>query len=400
MEFFGFGDLSTPVGKQIEQATSELLIGPDWSLNMDVCDMIKNDRTLEGNQKAVKALRKRLKSDNPKIVQLTLILTEACVKNCGSSFHQSINQEFMTDMISLADGKKGREVREQSLALIQQWGRAFESQKNILPIFYATYTRLKAKNVEFPPINDSDVATPPPAPSRSSNPITSNAAPVPKPEGVTEASLDKLRKDLEEVNEKIGLCKEMLPQSPGIQHDEILSEIVGFLEACRPRMVDLIEAGMQGLLGEELMELILKVNDDLHATLEAEKNGAVSAAAPEPVKSNPDGTQDLLGFDDAAPRNPPRPVPTVAPAAAPTIFPVQPTEINQNDPFAALLTPIPPAKPLQTENVSPLMSLDALPPANLQQTPLQAPGQTSLPTEPPQPNSVDDFEAFLRDRTG
>jgi hypothetical protein len=61
------------------------------------------------------------------------------------------------------------------------------------------------------------------------------------------------------VGEKVKLCREMLPQSAGVDHDETLAEVVGFLEACQPRMVDLVEAGLQGLLGEDLLSLALKV---------------------------------------------------------------------------------------------------------------------------------------------
>ncbi len=32
-------------------------------------------------------------------------------------------------------------------------------------------------------------------------------------------------------------------------------------------MVELVEAGMQGLLGEELLSAVLQVNDDLHKTV-------------------------------------------------------------------------------------------------------------------------------------
>ncbi|CAM9767034.1 unnamed protein product, partial [Discosporangium mesarthrocarpum] len=55
------------------------------------------------------------------------------------------------------------------------------------------------------------------------------------------------------------LCRSMLPGSTGVEKDETLLELVGFLEACRPRMVDLIEAGMGGVLGEGLFEDCLKV---------------------------------------------------------------------------------------------------------------------------------------------
>jgi hypothetical protein len=36
---------------------------------------------------------------------------------------------------------------------------------------------------------------------------------------------------------KVKLCREMLKESPGIDEDEALAEVVGFLEACRDRMV-------------------------------------------------------------------------------------------------------------------------------------------------------------------
>ena len=67
------------------------------------------------------------------------------------------------------------------------------------------------------------------------------------------------------------LCREMLPESPGIAQDEILAEVVGFLEACQERLVDLIEGGAQGLLPENVFELCLRVNDAVLKTLEAEK---------------------------------------------------------------------------------------------------------------------------------
>jgi hypothetical protein len=83
--------------------------------------------------------------------------------------------------------------------------------------------------------------------------------------------LEKLKEDLSAVVEKVRLCREMLFSSPGIQTDEALSDVVGFLEACRDRLVDLVEAGTSGLLGEELFAHVLQVNDMVIRTLEAEK---------------------------------------------------------------------------------------------------------------------------------
>jgi hypothetical protein len=83
--------------------------------------------------------------------------------------------------------------------------------------------------------------------------------------------LEKLKGDLAAVVEKVRLCREMLFSSLGIQTDEALSDVIGFLEACRDRLVDLVEAGASGLLPEELFAYVLQVNDMVIRTLEAEK---------------------------------------------------------------------------------------------------------------------------------
>lgn len=67
------------------------------------------------------------------------------------------------------------------------------------------------------------------------------------------------------------MCRDMIAISPGIDQDEALAEVIGYLEACRDRMVDLIDAGTNGLLSESLFWLCLKVNDAIINTLEAEK---------------------------------------------------------------------------------------------------------------------------------
>jgi hypothetical protein len=86
-----------------------------------------------------------------------------------------------------------------------------------------------------------------------------------------EQEFQKLEVDLITVFEKVKLCREMLQVSPGIKTDEALAEVVGFLEACRDRMADVIEAGTQGLLNEELLAKCFRANDAIFRTLDAEK---------------------------------------------------------------------------------------------------------------------------------
>ena len=81
----------------------------------------------------------------------------------------------------------------------------------------------------------------------------------------------KLESDLLSVMDKVRMCREMLAVSPGIAEDETLADVIGFLEAVRDRMGDLIDAGTQGVLGEELFALCLKVNEAVDRTREAER---------------------------------------------------------------------------------------------------------------------------------
>ena len=67
------------------------------------------------------------------------------------------------------------------------------------------------------------------------------------------------------------MCREMLLYTTGIETDELLADVVGYLEACRDRLADVIEAGTHGVLGEEIFAHCLKVNDAVLRTLDAER---------------------------------------------------------------------------------------------------------------------------------
>lgn len=266
----------TPIAMAIEQATDPMLMHADWSKNLDICDMI--NEAGEGQISATKMLRKQLRSENSKTVTLALELTDACVKNCNTRLHMAVaNKVFLGDIVVLAEGKRGVvlgdknfQIRDQALNLIQQWHISFQEKRDDIPGFHEAYASLKTRGLPFPEVEQSaPVFTPPREEVAPPAPTPSSPSPGISQEGEKASDdLSKLKDDLGALREKIMLCREMLPESPGIEHDETLAEVIGFLEACQPRMVDLVEAGMMGMLDEELLSIALQVNDDLIKTVQ------------------------------------------------------------------------------------------------------------------------------------
>ena len=93
--------------------------------------------------------------------------------------------------------------------------------------------------------------------SQSSSPIAA---------GGTNNPDTKVLSDLSALTEQISLCQSMLVNAgplSSIQTNEALLTVIGFLEACVPRMMELIEAAAQGALKPETFEECLVVNDKL-----------------------------------------------------------------------------------------------------------------------------------------
>lgn len=145
--------------------------------------------------------------------------------------------------------------------MIQQWGIAFKDSRGLY--FADCYNQMKARGASFPQTETEVVPVFSPAPHVD----------PPAPAPTREQEIEKLERDLITLKEKIVLCQQMLPVSPGIESDELLRDVVGFLEACQPRMVQLIEAGMTGNISEDLLERCLQLNDALLRTLAAERSG-------------------------------------------------------------------------------------------------------------------------------
>ncbi|XP_068434118.1 TOM1-like protein 2 isoform X2 [Clinocottus analis] len=297
MEFLLGNPYSTPVGQCIERATDGGLQNEDWTLNMEICDII--NETDEGPKDAMRALKKRLGGNkNYREVMLALTVVETCVKNCGHRFHvQVANRDFIDGVLVKIISPKTNPptiVQDKVLALIQAWADAFRSCPDLTGVVHI-YEELKRKGIEFP-MADLDALSPIHTPQRGTAEVDPamlkylapvspavgppNPAPLPllapPPASATEAALmpspitatpeqiARLRSELDVVRGNTKVMSEMLTEMvPGQENAsdlELLQELNRTCRAMQQRVVELISR----VSNEEVTEELLHVNDDLN----------------------------------------------------------------------------------------------------------------------------------------
>ncbi|XP_071459681.1 TOM1-like protein 2 isoform X3 [Marmota flaviventris] len=296
MEFLLGNPFSTPVGQCLEKATDGSLQSEDWTLNMEICDII--NETEEGPKDAIRALKKRLSGNrNYREVMLALTVLETCVKNCGHRFHILVaNRDFIDSVLVKIISPKNNPptiVQDKVLALIQAWADAFRSSPDLTGVVHI-YEELKRKGVEFP-MADLDALSPIHTPQRSvpevdpastmprsqsqqrtnassysSPPPASYSAPqalalsVTGPITANSEQIARLRSELDVVRGNTKVMSEMLTEMVPGQEDssdlELLQELNRTCRAMQHRIVELISR----VSNEEVTEELLHVNDDLN----------------------------------------------------------------------------------------------------------------------------------------
>ncbi|KAL4560345.1 hypothetical protein LXL04_032495 [Taraxacum kok-saghyz] len=256
------------VNSMVGRATSDMLIGPDWAMNIEICDICNHDPVQAKD--VVKGIKKRLGSRNPKVQLLALTLLETIVKNCGDFVHMHVaERDVLHDMVKIVKKKPDFHVKEKILVLIDTWQEAFGGARARYPQYYAAYHELLRLGAVFP--QKSERATPVFTPPQT-QPLSSFPHDTRNPENENEvaASSSEAELSLTEMQNARGIMDvlaEMLtaldPEKKEGLKQEVIVDLVEQCRAYKRRVVHLVNSTSD----ESLLCQGLALNDDLQRVL-------------------------------------------------------------------------------------------------------------------------------------
>ena len=394
----------------VERATSEMMINPDWGINMEAVDIINTNSTPACYERVFKALRRRLMKSNPKIQVLTLTLLETCVKNTGSEFQTALAaSDFWEEVLRLADPKKRADlqVQDKVLILVEDCAHALPTSR-----FRDSYNALQMSGVRFPTRQPEEIGAgfslPPStrdatamadvsaedqrAIQEALQDLSREPAPPPVQQRVPfrpqmeepGRNPEQLHSDLRFVANSVELLKDALGSiplnEPEMVHQDYIKDLCEQCTETLPKLKKLIE----GATNENVLAEALALNDELGAVLlRYEEMVKKAANAKKPVEEVEETS--LMAFDGDVTAAAPGEA-TGGGASTSSLPPRPPPPV---DDFATLATE---SATTQTKETDPfdMLAAQTSQPVHSSSTPQVQPP----PPPPPQPNAKKSDDPF------
>lgn len=279
---------SASVTTRVDKATSELLVGPDWTMNMEICDICNSNHWLAKD--VVKSVKRRLQHKSPKVQLLALTLLETMVKNCGEYIHYHMSERKVVDeMIKIVKKKADIHVRDKILALLDSWQEAFGGPSGKYTQYYWACDELRRYGIQFPqrsqhsaPVITPPVTHPPAVthvgfgmPPNSSRRL--DEAMTSEVEGLSASTLKSMENVLEVLDD---MLQAVNPNDRMAVKDEVIVDLV---DRCRANQKKLLQM-ITNTTDEELLVKGIEMNDSLQLVLA--KHDALASGAPLPTNGS------------------------------------------------------------------------------------------------------------------
>ncbi|KAJ0235014.1 TOM1-like protein 7 [Hirschfeldia incana] len=273
----------------VDKATSELLLTPDWTIIIAICDSLNSNR---GHCKdAIKAIKRRLQHKSSKVQLLTLTLLEAMLKNCGEFVHSHIAEKHvLEDMVKIIVRKKGDfEVRNKLMILLDSWNEAFSARK--YPHYSWAYRELIRSGVKFPQRSkEAPLMLEPSSQSSPSSSSSMNLMSIGSFKRLDEAMATEVESlslsNLESMRTVMDLMSVMVqavnPSDKSALKDDLIVDLV---EQCRSNQKKLIQM-LTTTSDEDVMARGLELNDSLQVALA--KHDAIASGVSLPMLHAPE----------------------------------------------------------------------------------------------------------------
>ncbi|KAE8077478.1 hypothetical protein FH972_016038 [Carpinus fangiana] len=271
--------------KIVEDATSENLDEPDWALNLDICDMINNEKI--NSVELIRGIKKRIMLKSARVQYFALVLLETLVKNCEKAFSEVAAERVLDEMVKLIDDPETVvNNRNKALILIEAWGES-TSELRYLPVYEETYKSLKSRGIRFPGRDNESLApifTPPRSVSDSEY-NTDFPQQIQRDFPVLSFTAEQTKEAFDVARNCIELLTTVLSSSP--QQDALKDDLtVTLVQQCRQSQSTVLRIIETAGDNEALLFEALNVNDEIQKALskyEEMYKPTVVGAEPEPA---------------------------------------------------------------------------------------------------------------------
>uniref|UniRef100_A0A0D9XMX2 VHS domain-containing protein n=1 Tax=Leersia perrieri TaxID=77586 RepID=A0A0D9XMX2_9ORYZ len=296
--------------KIVDEATLETMDGPDWATNLEICDMVNSGNV--NSIELVRAIKRRIMLNNPRVQYLSLVLLETVAKNCEKAFSEIAAERVLDEMVKLIDDPQTIvNNRNKALMLIEAWGESGDELR-YLPVYEETYKSLRSRGIRFPGRDDESLAPifTPPRSAPSAEPYSEAAQ-----EGYQEIPDEsfapvrvvpavQVNEAFEVARNSVELLSTVLssPQKEALK-DDLTTTLVQQCRQCQHTIQRIIETA--GDNEAQLFEA-LGVHDELEKVLskyEELKEPVVAEPEPEPamipVTVEPENSPRAISKDDS-----------------------------------------------------------------------------------------------------